>query len=159
VSAKTDPGAVWRCGPGRATVAPDDGRRGRVWVWGACEPATGLATTRCRPRRDRASCMQLLVQGLPTSPAPAWGLMTDHLRTPLWRETPVARLAWPEVTVWCIPQEAGGLNLREPWWKPWRSRALQGRRVERLDEVIEAILEATVYGHAHRDPSVWKKAA
>jgi hypothetical protein len=71
VSAKTDPGEVWICGPGRATFTPDYGRRGRVWGWGAFEPATGLATTRCSPRRDRASFMQLLVQGLQTYPAQA----------------------------------------------------------------------------------------
>jgi hypothetical protein len=31
--------------------------------------------------------------------------------------------------------------------------------LERLDEVIEAILQATVYWNAHRYPYVWKKAA
>jgi hypothetical protein len=46
----------------------------------------------------------------------------------------------------------------EPWWKPWRSLALKGRRFERIDEVIEAIMAATAYGHAHRYPDVWKKA-
>ena len=51
------------------------------------------------------------------------------------------------------------LNLIEPWWKQLRSLALKGRRFERIDEVIEAILQATVYWHAHRYPYIWKKAA
>jgi hypothetical protein len=48
--------------------------------------------------------MQLLEPVLQTSPAPAWGLMTDQLRTPRSWETPVAWLAWPEVTWRFIPQ-------------------------------------------------------
>ncbi len=147
------------CGPGRATFAPDYGRRGRVWVLGAFEPATGLVTTRCSPRRDSASFMQLLEQVLQTSPAQEWVLVTDNLSTHLSRETQVALLAWPEVTLLFIPKYACWLNLIEPWWKQLRSLALQGRRFERIDEVIEAIMEATVYWNAHRYPYVWKKAA
>ena len=45
---------------GRAPFAPDDGRRGSVGGVGACEPATGLVTTRCSPRLGspgpRGSC-------------------------------------------------------------------------------------------------------
>jgi hypothetical protein len=73
-------------------------------VLGAFEPATGLATTRCRPRRDSASVMQLLEQVWQTSPAQAWGLVTDNQSTHLSRETQVALLAWPEVTWLCIPK-------------------------------------------------------
>jgi hypothetical protein len=66
VRAKTSPGEVWRCGPGRATLTPDDGRRGSVWVLGAVEPATGVAATLGSPRRASASFMQLLALVLPT---------------------------------------------------------------------------------------------
>jgi transposase len=58
-----------------------------------------------------------------------------------------------------IPKYACWLNLIEPWWKQLRRLALKGRRFERIDEVIEAILEATVYWNAHRYPYVWQKAA
>jgi hypothetical protein len=78
------------CGPGRATFAPDDGRRGQGWGLGAFEPATGLATTLCSPRRDSASCIPLLEQVLQTYPAQEWGLVPDHLSTHLARATPVA---------------------------------------------------------------------
>jgi hypothetical protein len=159
VSAKPYPGEVWREGPGRATVAPDDGRRGRVWVLGAFEPATGLATTLGRPRRDRASCIPLLEQVRQMDPAREWGLIADHLSTHLARETPTALMAWPEVQLWCIPTSACWLKLSEPWWQPRRSLALKGRRCANVDEIIEAVLEATAYWHAHRDPSVWKKTA
>jgi len=158
VSAKTSPGAVWKAGSGRATFAPDDGRRGNIWVLGAFEPATGLATTRCSPRRDSASFMQLLEQVLPTYPAREWVLMTDNLSPHLSRETPTALIAWPEVTLLFIPTYACWLNLIEPWWKQWRSLALKGRQCEGVDEIIEAVVEATAYWHAHRYPSIWKKA-
>jgi hypothetical protein len=36
---------------------------------------------------------------------------------------------------------------------------LKGRRFERIDAVIEAVGQATLYWNAHRYPYVWKKAA
>jgi transposase len=159
VSAKTYPGEVWKDGPGRATFAPDYGRRGRVWVLGAFEPATGLAATLCSPRRDSASFIQLLALVLQTYPAREWVLITDNLTTHRSRDTQTALLAWPEVRLLLLPKYACWLNLIEPWWKQLRSLALKGRRFERLDEVIEAIVQATAYWNAHRYPYVWKKAA
>jgi transposase len=132
MSAKTYPGEVWLCGPGRATFTPDYGRRGSVWVLGAFEPATGLATTLCSPRRDSASFIQLLEQVLQTYPAQEWVLVTDNLSTHRSRETQVALLAWPEVTLLFIPKYACWLNLIEPWWKQLRNLALKGRRFERI---------------------------
>jgi hypothetical protein len=102
------------CGPGRATFTPAYGRRGSVWVLGAFEPATGLATTRCSPRRDSASFTQLLEQVLQTYPAQEWVLIADNLSTHLSRETQVALLAWPEGTLLFIPKSACWLNLSEP---------------------------------------------
>jgi transposase len=146
-------------GPGRATLTPDYGRRGYVWVCGAFEPATGLATTLCRPRRDSASFIQLLALVLQTYPARQWGLITDHLTTHVSRETQAALLAWPEVQLLLLPKYACWRNLIEPWWKQLRSLALKGRRFGRINEVIEAIVQATMYWNAHRYPYVWKKAA
>jgi transposase len=157
VSAKTYPGEVWKEGPGRATFAPDYGRRGSIWVLGAFEPATGLAATLCSPRRDSASFIQLLELVLQTYPARQWVLITDNLSTHLSREVQTALIAWPEVTLQFIPTHACWLNLIEPWWKQLRSLALKGRRFERIDEVIEAIVQATVSWNAPRYPYVWKK--
>jgi hypothetical protein len=75
------------CGPGRATFTPDYGRRGCVWVFGAFEPATGLATTLCSPRRDSASFIQLLELVLQAYPARQWVLVSDNLTTHVSRET------------------------------------------------------------------------
>ena len=158
MSAKTYPGTAWEERLGRATFAPDYGRRGNTWVLGAFEPATGLAATLCSPRRDRASFIQLLEQVLQTYPARAWGLITDHLSTHLSRETHTALLAWPEVELLFLPTSACWLNLIEPWWKQLRSLALKGRRFEDVDEIIEAVIQATADWNAHRYPSVWKKA-
>jgi transposase len=154
VSAKTYPGEVWKDGRGRATFAPDYGRRGSIWVLGAFEPATGLATTLCSPRRDSASFIQLLQ----TYPAREWILITDNLSTHVSRETQTALIAWPEVTLRFIPTYACWLNLIEPWWKQLRSLALKGRRFEGVDDIIEAVIQATIYWNQHRYPYVWKKA-
>jgi DDE superfamily endonuclease len=156
-SAQTSPGEVWMGGPGRATFAPDDGRRGRGG-WGVFEPATGLATMRCRPRRDSASFMRLLEQVVQTSPAQGWVLITDHLSTHRSRETHTALIAWPEVPLVFIPTSACWRHLMEPWWKQRRSLALRGRRFEDGDELIEAVGQGPAYWHQHRYPSIWKKA-
>ena len=103
MSAKTYPGEVWREGPGRATFAPDYGRRGSVWVLGAFEPAAGLATTLCSPRRDSASFIQLLEQVLQTYPAREWVLIADKLSTHSSREAQTALIAWPEMELRFIP--------------------------------------------------------
>jgi transposase len=129
-----------------------------VWVLGAFEPATGLATTLCSPRRDSASFTQLLEQVLQTYPAREWVLITDNLSTHLSRDTQTALIAWPEVELRFIPTYACWLNLIEPWWKQLRSLALKGRRFENVDELIEAVVQATAYWNQHRYPYVWKKA-
>ena len=44
LAVKTYPGEEWKLGAERATFEPDYGRRGKLWVHGAFEPATGQAT-------------------------------------------------------------------------------------------------------------------
>jgi DDE superfamily endonuclease len=132
-------------GPDRAMCTPDYGRSGRVWGLGACAPATGLATTLCRPRRESASCVPLLELVLQTYPAQAWILITHHLSTHLARETQAALLAWPEMQLLLLPKYTCWLNLIEPWWKQLRSLALRGRRFAGINAVVEAIVQATAY--------------
>jgi hypothetical protein len=103
VSAKTSPGEVWRCGPGRAPLTPADGRRGRVWGLGALEPATGLATTVGSPRRESASLVPLLEPVLRPYPARQWRRIADHWTTQVSRETQTALLAWPELQLMWLP--------------------------------------------------------
>jgi hypothetical protein len=103
--------------------------------------------------------MQLLEQVLRTSPARPWVLITANRSTHLSRETPTALIAWPEGQWRCIPTQACGLNLIAPWWQQLRRLALQGRRVEDVDEIIAAVVQATAYWTQHRYPYIWKKAA
>jgi hypothetical protein len=86
-------------------------------------------------------------------------LSTDHLSTQTSWETQTALIAWPEVTVLCLPQEACWLHVRAPRWQPLRSLARKGRRFERIDEALDAIVQAPTDWNPHRDPDSWKKAA
>jgi transposase len=129
-----------------------------VWVLGAFEPVTGLATTLYSPRRDSASFTQLLEQVLQTYPTREWVLITDNLSTHHARDTQTALIAWPEVELRFIPTYACWLNLIEPWWKQLRSLALKGLRFEKVGERFEAVVQATAYWNQHRYLYVWKKA-
>jgi transposase len=157
LAAKTYPGEEWVEGPYRATFEPDYGRRGKVWVHGAFEPATGQATILTSPSRDSASHIQLLEQVIEQFPADRWLIIEDNLSTHVSRQTRLALAAWPEIQVLFLPKYACWLNLIEPWWKQLRSLALKGRRFETVDEVVEALIAALDYWIAHRHPYCWKK--
>lgn len=157
LSAKTYPGAEWKQGPYRATFEPDYGRRGKVWVHGAFEPASGQATILTSPSRDSASHIQLLEQIMRDFPADRWILIEDNLSIHRSRQTRLALAAWPEMRIQFIPKYACWLNLIEPWWKQLRSLALKGRRFETGDELIEALTAALDYWHQHRHPYHWRK--
>lgn len=157
IAVKTYPGEEWKAGPHRATFEPDYGRRGKLWIHGAFEPATGQATFVLSPRRDSASHIQLLEQIVTEFPADRWLIIEDNLSTHTSRQTQLALAAWPEVHVQFIPKYACWLNLIEPWWKQLRSLALKGRRFETLDELTEALNAALDYWNAHRHPYHWKK--
>ncbi len=157
IAAKTYPGEEWIEGPYRATFEPDYGRRGKVWVHGAFEPATGQATILTSPSRDSVSHIQLLEQVIEQFPADRWLIIEDNLSTHVSRQTRLALAAWPEIQVLFLPKYACWLNLIEPWWKQLRSLALKGRRFETVDEVVEALIAALDYWNAHRHPYCWKK--
>ena len=157
VSAKTYPGETWELGPYRAKFEPDYGRRGKVWVLGAFEPATGEATMVLSPGRDSASHIQLLEQVIERFPSDRWLIIEDNLITHKSRDVKTALLAWPEIQIQFIPKYACWLNLIEPWWKQLRSLALKGRRFENTDELIQALIEALDYWNAHKHPYCWKK--
>jgi transposase len=154
---KTYPGEEWKLGPCRATFEPDYGRRGVVWVHGAFEPATGLATILCSPARDSASHIQLLEQVLATFPSDRWLLIEDNLIIHKSRDVKTALLAWPEIQLQFIPKYACWLNLIEPWWKQLKSLALNGRRFQTTAELTEALHDALAYWNAHRHPYCWRK--
>jgi transposase len=157
LAVKTYPGEEWKLEPSRATFEPDYGRRGAVWVHGAFEPATGLATILCSPTRDSASHLQLLEQVLATFPSNHWLLIEDNLSIHQSRDVKTALLAWPEIRLQFIPKYACWLNLIEPWWKQLKALALKGRRFETTAELIEALHGALAYWNTHRHPYSWRK--
>ena len=157
IGAKTYPGEVWQRGVGRATFEPDYGRRGKVWVHGAFEPATGQAEIVISESRDSASHIALLEKIIEKFPSDKWLLIEDNLSTHHSRDVKTALLAWPNVGVQFIPKYACWLNLIEPWWKQLRSLALKGRKFETQDELTESIESAVCWWNAHKHPYHWKK--
>ena len=96
VAVKTYPGAVWQPGLDRATFDPDYGRRGKVWVHGAFEPATGQAEIVISERRDSVSHIALIEKVVEKFPSEKWLLIEDNLSTHHSRDVKTALLAWPE---------------------------------------------------------------
>ena len=95
VAVKTYPGEEWKVGPNRATFEPDYGRRGKLWVHGAFEPATGQATILMSPGRESASHIQLIEKIVREYPADRWLLIEDNLSIHVSREVKLALAAWP----------------------------------------------------------------
>jgi transposase len=157
IAVKTYPGEEWKQGRNRATFEPDYGRRGKLWIHGAFEPATGQAVMVLSPSRDSASHIQLLERIVVEFPADRWLIIEDNLSIHTSRQTRLALAAWPEVQIQFIPRYACWLNLIEPWWRQLRSLALKGRRFEALDELTETLNAALDYWNIHRRPYHWKK--
>jgi len=157
IAVKTYPGEEWILGHNRATFEPDYGRRGKLWVHGAFEPATGQGAILLSPSRDSASHIQLLERMVIDFPADRWLVIEDNLSTHASRETRLALTAWPEIQIQFTPKYACWLNLIEPWWKQMRSLALKGRRFETLDELTFTLNAALDYWNDHRHPYHWKK--
>lgn len=157
IAVKTYPGEEWKPGPNRATFEPDYGRRGKLWVHGLFEPATGQASILTSPGRDSASHIQLIEKMILEFPADRWLIIEDNLIIHSSRQVKLALAAWPEIQLQFIPKYACWLNLIEPWWKQLRSLALKGRRFESLDQLTLAMNQALDYWNVHRHPYVWKK--
>jgi transposase len=141
----------------RPHVEADYGRRGKVWIFGAFEPRTGRALTACADRRTSAHFIVFLDQIVA-----AWEgdivLILDNLSIHKTLDVLLWALAHPRVRFLFQPTYAPWLNLIEPWWKTLRSLGLKGRRFEHVDEIIQAIADATAYWNLHRKPYVWRKA-
>lgn len=157
LAAKTYPGEEWVNGPYRATFEPDYGRRGKVWVHGAFEPASGEATLILSPRRDSYSHIQLLEKVVTTFPSKKLLLIEDNLVTHKSRDVKTALLAWPEIRIQFLPKYASWLNLIEPWWKQLKALALKGRRFESQAELCQALEAALDYWNEHKRPYRWRK--
>ena len=157
MSAKTYPGAEWVQNQSRARYEPDYGRRGKVWVHGAFEPASGEATFVLTGKRDSASHIQLLEKVIQTFPADRLLIIEDNLSSHHSRDTALALSAWPEIQILFLPKYACWLNLIEPWWKQLKSLALKGRKFEDQAVLETALWDALIYWNDHRHPYRWKK--
>jgi len=141
----------------RATQEIDYGRRGKGYVFGAFQPATGLALTAPYEGRTIANWVDFLdrVEGWLDGAVERVYAVLDNLSTHRALDVLLWALAHPRWEFVFQPTYAAYLNLIEPWWKVLRSLALKGRRFETWAEVGAAVEKATAYWNAHRHPFVW----
>ena len=165
-SAKSYPGVslvpVVEIGPlgpheGRAKQEIDYGRRGKGYIFGALQAATGAVLTAPYPGRTIANWVDFLERveaWLPPEAERIYAIL-DNLDAHRATDVLLFNLAHPRWEFVFQPKYAAYLNLIEPWWKILRSLALKGRRFETWAEVCQAVTEATAYWNAHRHPFVW----
>jgi len=144
-------------GAGRAKQEIDYGRRGKGYVFGAFQPATGDAFTVPYPGRTTANWIAFLeeVDGWVDAQVGRVYAVLDNLSTHRAMDVLLWALAHPRWEFVFQPTYAAYLNLIEPWWKIPRSLALKGKRFETWAEVCQAVERATTYWNAHRHPFVW----
>ena len=162
-SAKSFPGqevVATPAGDGHAVRAKqeiDYGRRGKGYLFGAFQPATGEAFTKPYPGRTIRNWIAFLEQvesWLPAEAERVYAIM-DNLTVHRATDVLLFALAHPRWEFVFQPKYAAYLNLIEAWWKILRSLALKGRRFETWAELCAAVDAATAYWNAHRHPFVW----
>lgn len=157
MAAKTYPGKQWAPQGKRPPLKPDYGRRNYLWVFGAFEPATGMALTLCRERRRSQDFIDLLQSVTEKWPTNELILILDNLSIHRSFDVQLWALAHERVRFLFQPTYAPWLNLIEPWWKTLKSLALAGRRFDNVATVRSSIVKSTDYWNRHRQPYVWRK--
>ena len=141
----------------RAKQEIDYGRRGKGYMFGAFQPATGEAFTLPYDGRTIANWVDFLEkvdEWIPAEIERVYGIL-DNLNIHRATDVLLFSLGHPRWEFVFQPKYAAYLNLIEPWWKVLRSLALKGRRFETWEEVCQAVKEATDYWNAHRHPFIW----
>lgn len=141
----------------RAAQEIDYGRRGKGYIFGAFEPATGQAFTAPYAGRTIATWVAFLDQvaaWMGPEPEHVYAVL-DNLSTHRAVDVLLWNLAHPRWEFVFQPIYAAYLDLIEPWWKILRSLALKGRRFETWDAVEQAVEGATAYWNGHRHPFLW----
>jgi transposase len=141
----------------RARQEIDYGRRGKGYIFGAFQPASGAALTAPYRGRTIANWVDFLEHvetWIPPTIERVYALV-DNLNVHRATDVLLFTLAHPRWEFVFQPKYAAYLNLIESWWKILRSLALKGRRFESWDEIAQAVREATAYWNAHRHPFVW----
>lgn len=141
----------------RARQEVDYGRRGKGYVFGAFQPASGKALTVPYQGRTIANWVDFLerVEGWIEPETQTVYAILDNLSAHRATGVLLFSLAHPRWEFVFQPKYAAYLNLIEPWWKALRSLALKGRRFGSWEEICQAVSEATAYWNAHRHPFVW----
>ena len=156
MGAKTYPCHRWT-GLARPPSEADYGRRGKVWVFGALEPATGEAMTYSYGARHSNSWLDFLDRVKQHWPDEPLFLIQDNLSTHRTPDVLLWSSRFPEVQVVSLPTYAPYLNPIEPWWKILASLALKGRRFDCADEIVQAVQDATACWKRVHHPFVWRK--
>jgi transposase len=141
----------------RAKQEIDYGRRGKGYIFGAFQPATGEAFKRPYASRSSANWVDFLGQveeWVPDTVERVYAVM-DNLRTHHTTDVLLFSLAHRRWEFVFQPVYAAYLNLIEPRWKVLRSLGLKGRRFENWEDICKAVNQATAYWNAHRHPFVW----
>jgi transposase len=144
----------------RAKQEIDYGRRGKGYVFGAFQPATGEAFTWTATRRTTANFVAFLEETATWIDGRAPGVervyaILDNLSAHRATDILLFALAHPRWEFVFQPKYAAYLNLIEPWWKILRSLALKGQRFETWEQICTAVQAATAYWNAHRHPFIW----
>jgi transposase len=141
----------------RAKQEIDYGRRGKGYVFGAFQPATGAALTWTATRRTTANFVAFLEETenwIDPQVQRVYAIL-DNLSAHRAADVLLFALAHPRWEFVFQPKYAAYLNLIEPWWKVLRSLALKGKRFETWEQICAAVEAATRYWNAHRHPFVW----
>jgi hypothetical protein len=141
----------------RAKQEIDYGRRGKGYIFGAFQPATGEAFTQPYASRSSANWVDFLERverWVPSAVERVYAVL-DNLSAHRTTDVLLFSLAHPRWEFVFQPVYAAYLNLIEPWWKVLRSLALKGRRFETWKEICTAVEQATTYWNGHRHPFVW----
>lgn len=154
---RVEPDAASARPAGRARQEIDYGRRGKGYIFGAFQPATGAALTEPYAGRTIANWVDFLER------VDAWiepvvervYAILDNLSTHHATDVLLFALAHPRWEFVFQPVYAAYLNLIEPWWKILRSLALKGRRFETWEAICDAVEQATSYWNQHRHPFIW----
>ena len=148
-----------RCAAGPGDQEIDYGRRGKGYIFGAFEPATGKRSRPPMPGARSPTGSRSWSRSMPGSiPSVDAGLRDPRQSAaPIGRSTCCSgRLTHPRWEFVFQPTYAAYLNLIEPWWKILRSLALKGRRFATWEEMCRRqSRRATAYWNAHRHPFVW----
>ena len=141
----------------RATQEIDYGRRGKGYIFGAFQPASGEALTAPYGRRTIANWVDFLeqVEGWVPPDVERIYAILDNLNVHRATDVLLFSLAHPRWEFVFQPTYAAYLNLIEPWWKVLRSLALRGRRFETWEDICQAVEQATGYWNQHRHPFHW----